>query len=684
MSIDGALEGEIELVQILVDRIVANEASRTRTSTFFLEEPAAGPAGRLEMEALGRFEALAQSPTLSGVLFGMLFLDTGDTILIGGRAITDAEGEPVVVDWRAPLGSRFFQCSVEDPQGVIVRRRIRSRGTLVLGIDDEHLMSDIRPPRPLVGEGALLADPVAADPAMAPIVATLRDDQDRAVRASRRGDTIVLGPPGTGKTVVALNRASYLDFVDRNKMFERHPVAYLVPTPSFAAYISGVLPALGDTSTRLAHVPQFLAEIATLAMGPDAVALAHLLDGIDVATLGSGRARRRWRSRRVAQAARQDRVIRCRSGLLAVGSDEARRLVAETSVGTWASSRRRLMTALGELATRRYPHSAREERQAAAAQVMNQLMPKVSVATVVADILAHEQVTTPSDRTDAPSTTALGALLMLFVECGGARALRRSVSEPQVPVGAEGDLPADVDASFEWNGNSLAATLAHSFATTEGFVSRQAELWLGSASSNSWAHDHLIIDECQDLSPEVFRALRAAYPSAGRTLVGDLAQSCEPRWYPSTEDLLRVAGTTRHTLHQLSHNYRNDRLIAEHVNHLGASIPGSLAAIPVRPQLGDLHVYPLEDRELDLDAIRARARLTDSAPIWIGDSSSPVPDGFLRSDAVKGHEFSNVVVVVDPSCAPSESLTRSLYVSVSRARHRCDISARSSQLASQP
>jgi DNA helicase IV len=38
-----------------------------------------------------------------------------------------------------------------------------------------------------------------------------RAEQDEIVRSAHRGVTVVQGGPGTGKTVVALHRAAYLD-----------------------------------------------------------------------------------------------------------------------------------------------------------------------------------------------------------------------------------------------------------------------------------------------------------------------------------------------------------------------------------------------------------------------------------------------------------------------------------------
>jgi DNA helicase IV len=42
---------------------------------------------------------------------------------VGRRHVTDERGEPLVLDWRAPVSRSFYRASARDPQGVAVRRR---------------------------------------------------------------------------------------------------------------------------------------------------------------------------------------------------------------------------------------------------------------------------------------------------------------------------------------------------------------------------------------------------------------------------------------------------------------------------------------------------------------------------------------------------------------------------------
>lgn len=100
-------------------------------------------------EMLGRTLArrvaeLADDPT-TPLFFGRL--DFGETdpdhagreYHVGRRHVTDEAGEPLVLDWRAPVSRSFYRASARDPQGVAVRRRFGFSSGLLTSFEDEHL-----------------------------------------------------------------------------------------------------------------------------------------------------------------------------------------------------------------------------------------------------------------------------------------------------------------------------------------------------------------------------------------------------------------------------------------------------------------------------------------------------------------------------------------------------------------
>lgn len=103
----------------------------------------------------------------------------------------------------------------------------------------------------VVGEAALLsAVSKKRTGRMGDIVATIQEEQDRAIRAQLNKVLIVTGGPGTGKTAVALHRAAYLLYTYRNTLVNSG-VLLVGPSKTFLRYIDEVLPSLGENDVFL-------------------------------------------------------------------------------------------------------------------------------------------------------------------------------------------------------------------------------------------------------------------------------------------------------------------------------------------------------------------------------------------------------------------------------------------------
>ena len=62
-----------------------------------------------------------------------------ETFHIGRRHVRDDAGDPVVIDWRAPMSRPFYQASAADPQGLARRRRFGFADGELTGYEDERL-----------------------------------------------------------------------------------------------------------------------------------------------------------------------------------------------------------------------------------------------------------------------------------------------------------------------------------------------------------------------------------------------------------------------------------------------------------------------------------------------------------------------------------------------------------------
>ncbi|HEY1734222.1 MAG TPA: hypothetical protein VGG23_07235 [Acidimicrobiales bacterium] len=234
---------------------------------------------------------------------------------IGRLAVSGADHEPLVVDWRAPVAEPFYRATGLDPLGLARRRHLAVRGRTVVGVEDEYFgpaldghgpavvtetgaaatdatgTGAVGPQTvgtqtggtetggalvdgelPLGGPGALLAAlGQVRTGQMGDIVATIQREQDEIIRSPLAGVLMVQGGPGTGKTAVALHRAAYLLYTHRFPL-ERQGVLVVGPNPLFLRYIEQVLPSLGETGVTLSTVAGLVSEIRVRGTEPADVA----------------------------------------------------------------------------------------------------------------------------------------------------------------------------------------------------------------------------------------------------------------------------------------------------------------------------------------------------------------------------------------------------------------------------
>jgi len=184
-------------------------------------------------------------------VFGRLDMKLSEIRYVGRIGVRTREHDSLVIDWRAPAAEAFYRATPENPQDVIRRRVLHSRGHAVIDIEDDLLDPTAAGDLTIVGDGAFLASLARTrDGSMRDIVATIQREQDEVIRAPADGTVIVRGGPGTGKTAVALHRVAYLLFRHRRR-FGTRGVLVVGPNRRFTAYIERVLPSLGEGSAVL-------------------------------------------------------------------------------------------------------------------------------------------------------------------------------------------------------------------------------------------------------------------------------------------------------------------------------------------------------------------------------------------------------------------------------------------------
>jgi DNA helicase IV len=266
----------------LADSRAALRRMRERAEALYATgDQAAGDA--YTAETLGRtlsrrVAELADDPS-TPLFFGRL--DFGGTAEehanhryhIGRRHVVDDAGEPMVLDWRAPVSRAFYRASAKDPQGVAVRRRFGFAAGALTSFEDEHLDRGEE-----LGTASRILTEEIERPRVGPmrdIVATIQPEQDELVRADLETSLCVQGAPGTGKTAVGLHRAAYLLYLHRERL-RRSGVLVIGPNQAFLSYIAAVLPALGEVEVRQSMVDDLVARVPVRATEPaEVAALKH-------------------------------------------------------------------------------------------------------------------------------------------------------------------------------------------------------------------------------------------------------------------------------------------------------------------------------------------------------------------------------------------------------------------------
>jgi hypothetical protein len=200
--------------------------------------------------------------------------DDPEPVYIGRLGLTDSEGRRLLLDWRSPAAEPFFGATHANPMGLASRRRYRWTRGRISDYWDEVFSFDS-----VVGEQrrAVLDDQSAfiaslgsnRSARMRDVLGTIQADQDAIIRAGSRGALVVDGGPGTGKTVVALHRSAYLLYSDPRLGHHRGGVLFVGPHQPYLAYVSDVLPSLGEEGVQTCTLRDLVAEGATAAIEID-------------------------------------------------------------------------------------------------------------------------------------------------------------------------------------------------------------------------------------------------------------------------------------------------------------------------------------------------------------------------------------------------------------------------------
>ncbi len=501
----------------------------------------------------------------------------GEQFYIGRRHVHDADGDPMVIDWRAPVSQPFYRASRKDPMDVGLRRRFGYTGGDLTAYEDEHLTDADE-----VEQASALLTAEIERPRVGPmrdIVATIQPEQDEIVRADVHGTVCVQGAPGTGKTAVGLHRVAYLLYAHRERL-ARTGTLVIGPNRSFLHYIEQVLPALGELDVAQATVEELVSQVAVTGTDP---ADAAIVKG----------------DARMAQVLQ--RAVR--SGV---------RMPTEPCVVVRGSRRWRIPAyELEELVQELMD---RDIRYGAALAALPQ---RIAHAVLVKMENGGEA---PDDRVQdavARNPAVKAAVKAVWPVVDPAKLVFRLLSDADfLAECADGVLSPEEQRTVLWAKPPRSVKSAPWSLADAVLVDEARDL-----VERTHSLGHVVLDEAQDLSPMQYRAVGRRCTTGSATVLGDIAQGTTP-WATGTwAEALEHLGKPGSRIEALTKTFRVPSEVIRYASRLLPGIAPDLEpADSVRESHGALTVRHIPAPAAALDDAAALDATVSSTPAALTDA----------------------------------------------------------------
>ncbi|MCX5406358.1 AAA family ATPase [Streptomyces sp. NBC_00335] len=511
----------------------------------------------------------------------------GEQFYIGRRHVHDAGGDPMVIDWRAPVSQPFYRASKNDPQDIGLRRRFGYTGGELTAYEDEHL-SD---PAEAAAVSKLLQQEIER-PRVGPmrdIVATIQPEQDEIVRSGLSGSVCVQGGPGTGKTAVGLHRVAYLLYAHRDRL-ARTGTLVIGPNRSFLHYIEQVLPALGELEVKQATVDDLVARADLEVRGADAAETAV-----------------------VKGDARMADVLR--RAVHSHVSEPVEPLMVVRGSRRWRVPAYEIAEIVAELQNRDIRYGA--ARDALPQRIAHAVLVRMEQAGEAPDDRVQDAVARN------PAVKAVVKAVWPLVE--PAKLVLRLLSDAGfLAEHAEGILSEREQELLLWAKPARSVKSVKWSAADLVLIDEATDL-----VERTHSLGHVVIDEAQDLSPMQYRAVGRRCTTGSATVLGDLAQGTTPWATRSWDEALGHLGKPGAVLEELTAGFRVPREVIAYASRLLPAIsPGLSPVSSVRETPGSLIVSPVDSScALPAAVIEAcRASLVHEGSIGLIAADAWIPE----------------------------------------------------------
>ncbi|WP_328538130.1 HelD family protein [Streptomyces sp. NBC_00344] len=505
----------------------------------------------------------------------------GERFYIGRRHVHDGDGDPMVIDWRAPVSQPFYQASAKNPLDVGLRRRFGYTAGELTAYEDEHLTD----PQETTRTSKLLQAEIER-PRVGPmrdIVATIQPEQDEIVRSGLGGSVCVQGGPGTGKTAVGLHRVAYLLYAHRDRL-ARTGTLVIGPNKSFLHYIEQVLPALGELEVKQATVDDLVAGVEI--SGTDTAAAAVVKGDARMAEV-------------LRRALRSHVTLPDEPAVVVRGSRR------------WRIPAYELAEIVSELLDRDIRYGAAHDA----------LPQRIAHAVLVRMEQAGEA---PDDRVQdavARNPAVKAVVKATWPAVDPAKLVLRLLCDAEfLAVHAEGILDAEEQKTILRDRPARSVKSAN-WSLADAVLIDEA----GDLVARTHSLGHVVLDEAQDLSPMQYRAVGRRCSTGSATVLGDLAQGTTPWATSSWDEALHHLGKGDALVEELTAGFRVPREVIAYASRLLPHMSPGLAPVSsVRENPGSLDIRATDDPdEAAVAACRDSLRHEGSTGLIAADARIP-------------------------------------------------------------
>ena len=614
--------------------------------------------------------------------------DNPEPVYIGRLGLTDQAGRRLLIDWRSPAAEPFFGATHANPMGLASRRRYRwTRGRISDYWDEVFTPDGLEGHAALDDQSAFIASLGGSRSArMRDVLGTIQADQDAIIRAGSRGALVVDGGPGTGKTVVALHRTAYLLYSDPRLGHRRGGVLFVGPHQPYLAYVSDVLPSLGEEGVQTCTLRDLVPEGAAAMpeADPDVARLkssADLVKAIEPAV------------RFYENPPAKPMTVKTHWSDIWLSADDWAEAFEAPESGTphndgryqvWEELLGILMDSRGDdVPADLFRKSLRQNRELIA--TLNRAWPLISAADLVGDLwsvpaylrkcapwLSPDEVRRlqrPDPR--AWTVSDLPLLDAARLRLGDPEASQLNRRRAGAIAAEREQMARVVDNLSQVADDEYGVGLVTMLRGEDFYDALVDEAALPTADRELLAGPfaHIVVDEAQELTDAEWQMLLLRCPSRSFTVVGDRAQA-RHGFTESWRERLERVGFNEINLASLTINYRTpEEVMAEAEPVIRVALPDANVPISIRSTGVPVLYGPAADLEEILDAWLAKHAEGEGIACVIGDPTFPATSRVrsLTPELAKGLEFDLVILVNPESFGDGIEGAVDRYVAMTRA-----------------